>query len=249
MIKNFPLLILLNLFIVASCSTTPGLKPRGVEDYYISTGVEKYFLSDIPDWANFSQSAGCFRLKGLRYFDVDALMKSYALTFFEALQLQGSFNEEYAIIKTNQARESLTLKEEENLFFKASEKVSSKIYYNDLPAFKQIHLIWVDEVIGNIDKENKLKTFLQSSVHNEGVPVLVSACLNREAVEKMVPDASYKILSAEVFTVYDKTGVRKPSLHLDLTQFFKADQKLFFYTQNAKRTIEDIKGNFKVLNY
>ncbi len=180
-------------------------------------------------------------------------MKSYALTYFEALQLQGSFNEEYALIKKNQLRESLTLKDEENLFFKASEKVSSKIYYVDLPTFKQIHLIWIDEVIGNNEKENKLKVFLQSSVHNTGVPILISACLSRGEVEKMVPDASYKIISAEIFTIYDKSGNKKPSLHLDLSQFFKPEQKLFFYSQDTskgtKKSIEDIQGNYKILNY
>ena len=66
------------MFVILS-SCTSGLKSRDIEQYYTSSGIEKYFLSDIPEWANFSQSAGCFRTKGIRYFDVNALMKSYSM--------------------------------------------------------------------------------------------------------------------------------------------------------------------------
>lgn len=246
--KNILKCFVVSIFLL-SCSTTTGLKPRGVEEYYVSTGVERYFLSDIPEWANFSQAAGCFRTKGLRYFDISALMSSYALTYFEAIQLQALFNEEFSILKSGQKRQSLTLKEEENLFFKASERVSSKIYYTDMPTYKRIHLIWVDEVIGDKNKENKLATFLQSSVHNEGVPVLISSCLDRSEIEKMFPDKNHKILSAELYSIYDAAGTKKPSLHIDLKNFFKADQKLIFYNQGSRKEIMDILGNYKVQNY
>lgn len=237
------------LFFLTSCSTTSGLKPRTVEEYYVSTGIERYFLPDIPEWANFSQSGGCFRTKGLRYFDIDALMKSYSLNFFEALQVQASFNEEFLAAKKSQGKETLTLKEDENIFFKASEKVGSKINFTNLPDFKRVHLIWVDEVIADSAREQKLKNFLNSSVHDEGVPVLVSACLTKSDLEKKFPETNIKSLSAELFSIYDAKGQKKPNLHINVDVFFKPEQKLFFYGQSIKGPVQDITGSYKIMNY
>ena len=243
------LLILGHLFFLCACSTTTGLKPRVVEEYYVSTGIERYFLPDIPEWANFSQSGGCFRTKGLRYFDIDALMKSYSLSFFEALQVQASFNEEFLAAKKLQSKESLTLKEDENIFFKASEKVGSKINFTNLPDFKRIHLIWVDETIADSAREQKLKNFLNSSVHDEGVPVLVSACLTKSDLEKRFSDINVKSISAELFSIYDAKGQKKPNLHVNLDVFFKPEQKLYFYGQSIKGPVQDITGSYKIMNY
>lgn len=243
------LLLSIVIMTIAACSAAPGLKPRTVEEYYLSTGVEKYFLPEIPDWINFSEDAGCFRTKGLKYFDIDALMKSYALSFFEAIQLQALFNEDFLNAKSTQVRQALTLKEEENLFFKASERVGSKIFFTDLPDFKRIHLIWLDNVLGDKNSEGRLKRFLASEAHNDGVPVLVSACRTKKEIESALPEAHYKIISAELFSVYNQQGQRVPNMHLDLGVFFKADQKLFFYTQGNKIQIDAVKGNYKTLNY
>ncbi len=242
--KILPLTLI--AFLIAACSS--GLKPRNVDQYYTSTGVEKYFLSDIPEWANFSQSAGCFRTKGIRYFDINAMMKSYSLSYANATQVQASFNEEYLVAK-KQPNVTLTLKDEEVLFFKASEKVNSKITFFEAPAFKQIHLIWLDEALKGKKQEDKLKNFLQSSTQDTGVPVLVSACLTKQEIEAKFPDLAVKVISAEMFSIFDDQGEKQPSLHINLGAFFKADQRLIFYTQEAKKNVEDIRGNYKVANY
>lgn len=242
--KSF--LFIISAFILSACNS--GLKPRAVDQYYASTGVEKYFLSDIPEWANFSQSAGCFRTKGIRYFDINALMKSYSLKYAEAVQVQASFNEEYLGLK-KKAEITLSLKDEEILFFKASDKVNSKINFFEAPTFKQIHLIWLDEALKGKKQEDRLKQFLQSAVHDNGFPVLISACLTREEIEAKFPNLSLKIISAEMFSIYDEEGARLPNLHIALNAFFKPEQKIIFYTQETKKTVEDIKGAYKLANY
>ncbi|MBY0413510.1 MAG: hypothetical protein K2Q18_05065 [Bdellovibrionales bacterium] len=238
-------LIILSV-LLSSCST--GLKPRSVDQFYTSTGVEKYFLSDIPEWANFSQSAGCFRTKGIRYFDLNALMKSYSIKYSEAIQIQASFNEEFLVLK-KQPNITLSLKEEEVLFFKASDKVNSKITFFDAPTFKQIHLVWVDEALKSKVQEDRLKNFLQSSVHDNGYPILISACLTKSEVEAKFPNSTVKIISAEMFSIYNTEGERAPNLHINLNAFFKADQRLVLFTQETKKTVEDIKGSYKLSNY
>lgn len=236
----------LYLLVLSACSS--GLQSRNVDQFYTSTGVAKYFLSDIPDWANFSQSAGCFRAKGIRYFDIDALMKSYSLKYAEGVQVQATFNEEYLELKKNQ-KSLLTLKDEEVLFFKASEKVNSKINFFDPPTFRQVHLVWLDEALKGKKEESLLRNFLQSSAMDSGFPVLVSACLTKSEIEMMFPNQSMKIISAEMFSIFDEDGNKKPKFHINIDSFFKPEQKIILYVQKTRKTVEEILGKYKTAIY
>jgi hypothetical protein len=235
-------------FFVSSCANND-LKSRTVEDYYTPTGVDKYFLTDLPAWANFDQAGECFRKSNIRYLNLDALMKSYSLKFDQTLQLQAFFNEELSFFKKLDKLQTPTVKQEELLFYKSSEKVSSKILFFDPPTFEKINLIWFDEVIGDEKKERKLKNFLNSETMDSGVPVLVSLCLTKEEVEKSFPDQNLKMITAELFSAYDKSGSTIPGIRFDLGQFFTPEQKLYFYSQKKSVPHESVKGTFKILNY
>lgn len=244
-------LLLILAFILTGCSvlTGQGMKPRAVEDYYTTTGVEKYFLADIPGWANFDQAAGCYRPSNIRYFDIDALMKSYGLTYPVALQIQASYNEELVLFKGADKARLPNLKEEELLFYKVSEKVSSKIIFFDPPTFSRVNLVLLDEALTDQAREKKLKNFLKSAVMDEGPPVVVSFCLTRAEVEKRFPDINTKMITAEMFSVFGPKGDKSPRFQIDLTQFFKPTQKLYFYSQKSSVTNDQLKGLFKILNY
>lgn len=244
--KNVFWILMFVSFLVGSCSN--GLKPRVVDQYYVSTGVEAYFLTDLPEWANYSATAECYRERSIRYFNIDALMKSFSLSYFNAIQVQATFNEEYLALK-KKSDVNLGLKDEELIFFKANDKVKNSINFFDAPTFKQIHLIWLDEVLIGKKQEDKLKRFLTSSVQDNGFPVLVSACLTKSEIEAKFPDVAIKAISAEMFSVYDSSGVRLPTIHTQIGAFFKPEQKLIFYSQGTKKTLDNIKGNYKVSNY
>ncbi len=244
--KRLILFLLFLLTILNSCGS--GAKPRNVEQLYTSTGVARYFLSDIPDWANFSQSASCFRAKGIRYFDIDQMMKSFSMKYSDAIQIQAAFNEEYLQVK-KESKAMLTLKDEEILFFKASDRIKNKINFFDSPDFKQIHLIWLDEALKGKNAEERLKTFLNSSTQDTGFPVLISACLTKHEIEAMFPGVSIKAISAEMFSIFDESGNKKPNMHLTIDSFFKPEQKIIFYMQETKKGVEDIRGKYKTANY
>lgn len=250
--KNY--VILLSIFLVTpilGCANnkSSGMQSRTVEDYYVTTGVEKYFLADLPSWANFDQKVGCYRNTTIRYFDIDALMKSYGLAYDKALQVQATFNEVFSQFIKSDKSHPITIKDEELLFYKASEKVSSKIVFFDPPTFARINLLSLDEVLEDPKKLKKLKDFLNSSVMETGVPVLVSFCLTRDEVERQYPDLAPKMITAELFSVYDSKGVKTPGFKIDLDQFFKPEQKLYFYSQKNLVPIGEIKGTYKLLNY
>lgn len=243
--------IILLIILLTGCAniTNTGLQRRTVEDYYISTGVEKYFLSDIPSWANFDQKSGCFKKTNIRYFDINALMKSYNLTYNKALQLQASYNDELAQFKNLDKKHSPDLKEEELLFYKVSEKVSSKIIFFDPPSFKRVNLIWLDEALGDPKKEKKLQKFIDSNVMENGVPVLVSFCLTKDEVELQFPSLHTKLITAELFSIFDSKGIKTPGFKIDLDQFFSANQEIYFYSQKKIVPNEEILGTYKLLNY
>ncbi len=247
--KNFAVVTLMIFFSSCASNNSSGLKPRSLEDYYISTGVEKYFLNSIPAWANFDQKAGCFRQSSIRYLDLDALMKSYSINYNKALQVQAAFNEEYIQFQKMNHDRPITLKEDELIFFKVSDKVSNKIIFFDAPHFKRVNLIWIDEILGDKSKEKKLKNLLNSKEMEEGVPVLVSFCLMRTEIESLFPSLEAKSISAEMLSVFDSSGIRKPAFQIELDQFFDQNQSLFFYSQKNFVPIDVLKGNYKTINY
>lgn len=246
MIKK--IFFIVSLFFISSCSNE-NLKLRTIDEYYIPTGVDKYFLSDIPDWVNFDQVAGCFRTTNIRYFNIEALMKSFALTYSQALQFQALFNEDFSGQKKINKLEMSTTKQEELVFYKSMQKVTNLINFFVPPTFKRVNLIWLDEILGNEAKEKKINTLLSSAAMEAGVPVLVSLCLTKEEVEKKFPNLNFKMITAELFSVYNMQAKITPGFIFELTQFFMPDQKIYFYSQKKMIPEDAIKGTFKILNY
>jgi len=248
--KKTNVIAILFLMIFFNCACTSQLKNRDTSQFYSGMGLEKYFLSEIPSWANFSSQGRCFRTKSLQYLDIGALMKSFNLSYEDSLQIQATFNEEYLTLKKDLSLR-LTFKDLEIIYFKASQKVSSKIKFFDTPDFKTVHLISVDDILSDKTQTrlNKLKKFLQSDVHNDGYPVLISSCMTKTEIEAIFPGQSLKILSAELFSSFNEEGEKVPGFNLSLSAFFKSHQKIKFYSQQESLPSNEILGNYKSVIY
>lgn len=240
-------LILLVATLLSACTSKKGLV-RNLDEYYTSSGVEQYFLSEVPNWINFSSESACFRDKTLRYFNIDALMKSFSLSYAESIQVQAIFNQEYLVLK-DKIDSVLPVKEEEVLFYKSTESVSNKILFFDPPKFKKIHLIWLDEALASKEAEAKLKRFLNSSINDEGYPVFVTNCLTKPELTQRFPNIGVKFITSEMFSVYDVNGKRRPKAMINVSAFFSEKQELIFYMQDKAKKINQLEGNFKVQNY
>lgn len=223
-------------------------KNRTIENYYQSSGVEKYFLTDLPHWANFSSEANCKRNYSIRFFDIEQIMKSFSIDFQTAIQIQATFNDDYNRLFENYKDKTIPLNDEQLLFFKSSEKVNSKINFFIPPKYKRIHLVWIDEMIKNNEDEKKLKTFLKSRVHDEGVPVLVSMCLTKKELEEKFKEENFSSITSEMMSIYSSDGSIKNLLHFELDQFFTKDQQLYFYSK-SKSNNNLFSGNIKFINY
>lgn len=240
-------LFLVILFLV-SCSSKE-FKSRTIENYYQSSGVEKYFLSDIPTWANFSEVGKCFKKQSTRYFDIELLMKSFDITFPQAVQIQAVFNDDYNRLYSGLTSKTIPLSDEQILFFKASEKVNGKIKFFESPTFNKINLIWIDSMLQSPEEEKKLRAFIKSPVNDQGFPVLVSVCMSRFELELKFPDYNYKSITNEMLSVYNPDGTKSPRFNFQFKEFFKPEQILNFYSREKIQNNNEFNGITKAHNF
>ncbi len=246
MTKLYLLLMIFTLNFVSSCTST---RPTtNLDRAYQATGLNQYFLADLPKWANFNESTGCFRNEALRYLDFGALMKSFALNYQQASQVQAFFNQSYlSAIHTPQVK--MTLIEEDKMLNESLQKVQNRIPFFEAPSFHTIHLIHFDDYYQSKLMTAQLLDFLKSELNDSGVPVLVSTCLTTAEMQKMLNDLSIKMLGAEFFSPFDRDGVLKPVMSLNLEAFFDSKQKLLFFTKQKNMAVKHLMGKFKIVQY
>lgn len=241
--------ILLSFLLLVGC-TSPGMKARNLNQYFISSGVTRYFLPDIPNWANFSQSAGCHRKSQIRYFDMIKLRESFSLSYKQSVHFQEMFNIYRQDLLAESSLDSLPLKEEEKVFFTVSDKVQSNVFYSQMPKFKRVHLIWIDPLISSEQGLKKLKSKLSSNEMNLGHPVFVSLCLSHNELSQLLVDQNLtnmniRLISYGFFNLYSSDKLKKTKMGLELNKLFEENQKLYFYSP-LKSLPSEIEGDFNV---
>lgn len=242
------LVIILFSFLTAACATK-GLEPRSVESYYQSAGTEKYFLSDIPDWINISETANCKRNKPIRFFNIKQLMNSFDIDFKKALQIQATYNQDYLILSQKLNGAPIPLADEQNLFYKASDKVNSNILFFETPKFNRVNLVWVDAILNNPEEEKKLKKFLKSSIFDQAIPILVSMCMTKGELEEKFNEVHYNMIPAELLTLYTPEGNLSNQFKFYFEQMFTKDHILNFYTKDKVSAEKIFNGKLKLFNY
>ena len=225
-----------------------GLQRRNLEEYFVSTGVVRYFLPDLPAWANFSDSASCFRDQSIRYFDLNALRNSFSLSYEQSIQLQLLYNWEAHKKKKLHKVDHIPFKEEEKLFFTQTDRIQAGIRVFRSPKFKRVHLIWIDPYLSEKKPEQSIKKVLAKSEMAKGHPVLVSKCLSHAGLNSLLVKASLanqniRLIGQELFSPFDIDGKKVPGFILYFNELFQKDQKLYFYSRNSFLP-KDFRGKF-----
>jgi hypothetical protein len=116
-------LMLCFLFLILiSCAGEQAKKE--LNEVYIPSGAEQYFLANLPHWANVSTAADCRREKNVRFFDFYKMNKSYNLGYEQLLQFQLLYNHELLSQLKNASKNIETkIRDEEVLFFNILEKI------------------------------------------------------------------------------------------------------------------------------
>jgi len=246
------------LLVVSSCAIKRGnrydLEKRNTEEYFSNTGVVRYFLPDLPAWANSSVSGQCKRSSSIRFFNLKSVRESYSLNYEQGLQFQLMFNKFVRSAKNSAGAEYVNIKEEEKIFNTVADRVRAGIKAFKKPKYKRVHFIWVDRAISNKLVLDKLKKKMRTEQMGIGHPVFISLCLDSLALEQFVKDnqlyiSNARYFSAELFSPYSSEEKKMlTKVHVDLSKFMKKTQELYLYTPNGKAPVE-ITGKFKIKTY
>lgn len=227
------------------------LQRRKVEEYFVSSGVVRYFLPEIPYWANFSESANCRREESIKYLDLKMVRGSLSLTYEEAIQLQLMLNNMIFELKAEKHIGHIPFKEEEALFFKASDRIQAGIRSFRIPKFKRINLIWIDPFL---EKAGGLRNLMTKNSVSLGHPVFVSLCLTRSGLDSWMKTNKFenkniRMLSYEMLSPYNLNGQLDTKYHIFVDEIFGKNKKTFFYGPKNRPVPQVFEGNFKIIRY
>lgn len=232
--------------LIFACSTGE-LKRVNVEGYQNTSSIVKYFFPDLPLWANFSQTAQCQRNFRGKVFDFKKLEMDTSFDYKELVQFQYLYNIEYNRLLQSLGGDSPSVKEEEKLFYNVLANIRTGIYPFNPPKYKRIHLIWIDPYLH--DRKDFFK-LINSDALVLGHPVFISLCLSHQEVVDLIKkndiqNKDIRILSFEVFSLYDVSLSPQNALRFDFHQFFENNQKLILF--NPKDFVpNEFFGDFEI---
>ncbi len=232
-----------------SAGADAGFGRRRVEEYFVSSGVERYFLPEVPYWANFSEEARCRRKTPIKFFAMDALRSSLRLDYEESIQLQLMFNDEVQKIKTEKQIAHIPFENEEEIFYKVSDRIQAGIRVFRKPNFKRVNVIWIDPYTHNPES---LKDVLGRSDMYSGHPIFLSLCLTFQEMAQWMETHGFdqqniRKIPYELLTPYTLDGVLDTSYHMNFDEILK-DKKVFLYVKKGWTKPSLFDGKFDLIN-
>lgn len=231
-------ILALLIFLHISCSTTAERVniTSGMDNVYISNGVEQYFLGNLPHWVNYSCWGKCKRKESIRYMNYQIIHKSYGLDYTQIVHMQHMWNRKVYAFRKSAGQDSLPLKDESFIFNNIYAQVQGGSYDFMAPKFKNISLVWIDPYLKNT---KKLKKIIQSDKVLAGYPVLVSHCLSSYEIEALVQelkleDLGIKSLPAEMFSLYEKEFETGYEFGLNVDEILKNKNITLFGKSNPQ---------------
>lgn len=201
---------------------------------YVTSGVEQFFLPELPNWANFSTSGACYKSVSFHYLDFSKISVAYKLSYHELVELQAQYNEKLENYFKSTTLRFLKPVEESSFFSNTLEQVRGGIYRLKLPNVNEVDVIWLESYIQN-NKEDELIKFTQSDRYTEKLPILYSSCLSRQGLtqwllEHGLDNAGFYLISADWLTPYGSDLTLRPALELNLHKIIDAKIKINIVT-------------------
>ena len=262
LIKNFILVPIAFSLIFASCSTlNPFSKNKEkkasyskhiIGEQYRSVALSKFFLQEMPEWLNFSESGQCKREHKLKFFNYKKIRQNFNLDYQKTVHFQNLYNVAYRTNIKKTKGQFLPQKEEERIFFETLEKVKANQSIFQSPTYPIVNIFWIDYLVnrGNKKDISKLKRFLTSRKGGKGYPVFISLCHSKASIKEFLKknrfeNGSIKIMSLEMFSIYDQQNKKVPYFSIHLDSFFSKKQKLNLYIPRG-RIPREFNGRAKI---
>ncbi len=222
------------LFILISC--TSGERRKSIDDrIYQSSGIEQFFLPELPNWANFSGQGKCVKSASFHYLDFSKLVSTYQLSYSQMLELQAQYNQRLEDYYRSTAVRFLKPIEQANLFSNTLEQVRGGIKQLKLPAgVGQVEVIWLESFLKN-GKTDELKKMAKAGRFDEKLPILFSSCLSRQYLDQWLTEndlenVGFYKLSAEWLSPYGSDSVLRPGLEINLKELFGPTIKMNMFS-------------------
>lgn len=233
--KYLSFLALLSLL---SCGTSGPKQNIDPSTGYRTSGLEQFFLPELPEWANFSAPAGCFKKSSFTYLNFPKLKEAYQLSYLEMVELQAQYNERLENYFRSTAVRFLKPVEEASFFSNTLEQVRGGVRSLKLPPVKEVEVIWLESFTAK-----ELKSLSQSERFNEKLPILFSSChskqsLNQWLAENHLEDSGFYLLTAEWLSPYNTLAEIKAGLHLELNELFGKNIKVTITSAKNKTATE-----------
>lgn len=224
------------LLILISCSNGEVQKISDDAPYRTS-GLEQFFLAELPAWANVSASGQCFKKHSFQYLDFNKLASVYQLKYPELVELQAQYNERLESYFRSTAVRFIKPVEEAAFFSNTLENVRGGIKHFKLPPVaKQVDIIWLDRyissnLVGELKKMNEMGRF------DERLPVLFTSCLSKQdlnqwLIENNLDQVGFYSLTAEWLSPYGNDLTMKAGLHLEIKKMMPENVKIKFISPN-----------------
>ncbi len=217
------------LLALISCGS--GEVKRNIEDTsYRTSGVEQFFLPELPTWANSSPSGRCFKTSSFHYMDFSKIAQNYQLTYPEMIELQAQYNDRLESYFRSTAVRFLKPVEEASFFANTMEQVRGGVRHFKLPPVNEVDVIWLDGYIAD-KKIDELKIMASRGKFDEKLPILFSACLSKQALsnwlsEQNLDQVGFYLLSAEWLSPFSSDLSLKPRLRLEIKKLVNREIKV-----------------------
>lgn len=217
--------------LLALTSCGGGEVKRNIEETsYRTSGVEQFFLPELPAWANSSPSGRCFKSSSFHYMDFAKLSSNYQLTYPEMVELQAQYNDRLESYFRSTAVRFLKPVEEASFFANTMEQVRGGVRQFKLPNVNEVDVIWLDGYIAD-NKIADIKAMAKAGKFDERLPILFSACLSKQALsnwlsEQNLDQVGFYLLSAEWLNPYTSQLALKPRLRVEIKQLVNREIKI-----------------------
>ncbi|MBA2403128.1 MAG: hypothetical protein H0V66_00030 [Bdellovibrionales bacterium] len=226
------------LLALISCGSANTNKNNMDSAGYRTSGVEQYFLPELPQWANASAEGGCLKSSSFIYLNFPKLKESYQLKYQQMIELQAQYNERLENYFRSTAVRFLKPMEEASFFSNTLEQVRGGVRSMKLPPVKEIEVIWLESFT-----IAELKKLAQSERFNERLPVLFSSCHSKQSLtqwlaQEQLDEVGFYPLSAEWLSPYNSQGELKAGLKINLAEVFGPNIKITITAAKNKSTTE-----------
>ncbi len=229
--KYLSYLVLVLLF---SCGTGEVRRSLDTATPYRSAGVEQFFLTELPSWANFSASGQCLKTNSFHYLDFSKLMSVYQLKYAQMIELQAQYNERLEDYFRSTAVRFLKPTEETSFFSNTLEQVRGGVRHFKLPPVTEVEVIWLEGFLQQ-KKVEELKVLASKNRFDEKLPILLSTCHSRQSlnlwlIENGLEQVGFYLLSAEWLNPFGSDGTLKPGLRLEISELIGKEIKVHYFS-------------------